>query len=222
MTCFFQDAREAPSPFLEALESLGWIDLTAIAVLLVFFVLGLFRGAIWQLGRIASLALAYVAAGAWGDALAPQLRGLFSEGAHELLPLYTAWVIIFLAVLVLVSVVTWLVQKLVDRTGLSFFDRVGGGLLGVGTGALVVLAALTAVFMFDRTLGVGGGIVEAAERSHSLTASHRVLRAAQGVLPQSWSEIPEEWRVLLRDQQAESEAAGPREATFPPPQDGRE
>ena len=51
---------ESSNPEPGLLATLGWVDLTALAILLVFFVLGLFRGFVWQAGRIATLLVAYL------------------------------------------------------------------------------------------------------------------------------------------------------------------
>lgn len=205
------DGAEATSSLVAGLESLSWIDLTALAVLIVFFVLGLFRGLVWQIGRIASLLFAYVAAGIWGAPAAGVIRGWFSASVDERLPLYVASFLVFLGVLILVSLLTWLLQKLVQTTGLRFYDRLGGGMLGLATGALVFLAFLTSAFMAERVAGIGGGIVEAAERSKSLEVGHGVLRAASDVLPDPWRRVPDEWRLLLHDPEA------PPPLPLPPP-----
>ena len=189
-------AEEAAAGGLVAgISDLSWVDLTAIAIVIVFFVLGLFRGFVWQVSRILTLVLAYLAAVLWGHDVADQIRGWFGEGADEALPFYVACFLIFLGVLVVVSVIAYFVQKLVQKTGLSFYNRVGGGVLGLATGALVVMALLTAVFMF---FGTQSGIVEAADRSRSAELSRDALGAASDVLPSDWKPVPREWRRILQ------------------------
>jgi len=163
------------------LATLGWIDLTAIAVLLVFFVLGLFRGFVWQVSRIMTLVLAYVAAGMYGQNVADRIQSWFPANAHPQLPLYIAYFCVFLVVLVLVSLIAFFVEKLVNRTGLSFYNRMGGGMLGIATGACVVLAMLASIMMF---LGSGSSVVQAAQSSRSMQVSKKALQVIQNVVPE--------------------------------------
>ena len=67
-----QDAMQggASEELVHTLQSLEWVDQTTLGVLLVFFVLGLFKGLIWQVSRIGILVAAYVVSGRFGNALA--------------------------------------------------------------------------------------------------------------------------------------------------------
>jgi membrane protein required for colicin V production len=169
---------QEPEPGL--LEQLGWIDITAIAILAVFLILGLFRGFIWQLSRIVTLVLAYVCAGAWGGALAVEIRPWFASDLPPELPLYIAYFAIFLLVLIVVSVITHYLDKLVERSGMSFYNRVGGALLGIATGAAIVIAFLGTILMF---FGREGSVVQAAEKSRSLQYSRRALQGLGTLVP---------------------------------------
>lgn len=162
------------------LANLGMIDLTAIAILLVFFILGLFRGFVWQMSRIVTLILAYVAAGMYGSEVAIRIDSWFPENSPEQLPMYIAYFCVFLVVLVIVSLVAFFVEKFVNRTGLSFYNRIGGGLLGIATGACVVLAVLAAIVMF---LSTGSDVVRAAHSSRSMKVSQRTLEVFNTVVP---------------------------------------
>lgn len=173
-----------PAPaatLLDQLSALGWVDRTALAVLLVFFVLGLFKGLIWQVSRIGILVAAYVVAGRFGHDVAGMLAGgppadpaapaaAVDAGPGES-TLYLAYVLLFLAVLVVLSLVAMLVKRLADKAGLGFFDRLGGGLLGIATGACVVLALVFVVHMFFKD----SELARAAESSHSLRWSQRAI-----------------------------------------------
>ena len=165
--------------FLQQLELLGWVDRTALAVLAVFFVIGLFKGLIWQVSRMAILVAAYVLAGRYGAdvgaflARSPSVGGTAGPEPIDTpdTTLYLAYVLLFLAVLVVLSLLAILVQKLAAKAGLGFFDRLGGGVLGFATGACVVLFGLSVVYMFFR----GSELAHAAESSHSLRLSRTAL-----------------------------------------------
>ena len=163
------------------IAELGWIDLTALAILLVFFVLGLFRGFVWQLSRIVTLVVAYGAAGMYGGAIAEHMGGWFSEGTDPRLPLYIAYFCVFVAVLVVASLLALLLERLVRASGLSFYNRLGGGLLGVGTGGCVVLAMLAAIVFF---FGTNSSIAEAARSSRSMQVGRRTLELLGDAVPE--------------------------------------
>ncbi|MBX3464183.1 MAG: CvpA family protein [Planctomycetes bacterium] len=200
----FQDPAAAPTPeWLLAVRSLGWVDHTALAVILVFFVIGLFKGLIWQVSRIAILVLAYVAAGRFGAPLGAWLARTPAVGGTAPPPpdpaglapaapatpettLYLAYVLIFLVVLVAASLVAILLQRLAQKAGLGFFDRLGGGLLGVATGACVVLFGLFVVNMFFG----GSPLAQAAGSSHALRLSRRAIDLLG-------DEVPDELRTVI-------------------------
>lgn len=178
-------ALQQPATSSGLLASLSWVDLTALAVLIVFFVLGLFRGFVWQVSRMLTLAVAYVVAGVYGETIAGSLRKMVS-GINEDLSLYIAYFAVFVVVLIVVSVVAYFLEKLVDRSGMGFYNRVGGGALGVVTGAALVLALLFAVFAF---FGSESGVVEAARSSHSMRWSQKALSALGDVVPTKVREV---------------------------------
>ena len=179
---------------LQQLQTLSWVDHTALGVMLVFFVLGLFKGLIWQVSRIAILVAAYVIAGRFGNNVArllspaaapvhgPNPPGTLADGGLAGVPgaggegpgdttIYLAYVLVFVAVLVVLSLLAILLQKLAAKAGLSFFDRLGGGVFGVATGACVVLFGLSVVYMFFRD----SQLAIAAESSHSLRLTKRAV-----------------------------------------------
>ncbi len=175
------------------LQQLGWIDTTALGVLLAFFVLGLFKGFIWQVSRVGILVTAYFAAGWFGPDVAAmlsppadvpaQMPGQMpalaepAAGPGET-SLYLAYCLLFIAVLIVLSLVTLLVKKLADKAGLSFFDRLGGGVLGVATGACVVLFCVLVVHMFFPQ----SELARAARGSHSLAFSKRAIDLLGGAV----------------------------------------
>lgn len=179
LATLFQDQPAAGADVIQQLQWLGWVDRTAIAVLVVFFVIGLFKGLIWQVSRIVILVAAYGIAGRYGAAVGdllartPAVGGSAGPGPVDTpdTTLYLAYVLLFLAVLVVLSLLAMLVQKLAAKAGLGFFDRLGGGVVGVATGGCVVLFGLFVVHMFFR----GSKLAEAAEASHSLRLSRRAI-----------------------------------------------
>jgi uncharacterized membrane protein required for colicin V production len=142
---------QAAAGVVSTLQHVGWVDITALGVLSLFFVLGLFKGLFWQVSRFGILLVAYVAAarfgGRFGDVLHRWTSATPEEPPSET-SLYLAYVLIFLGVLVSLSLIALVVQKLVRKAGLTFYDRLGGGILGTATGACVVLFLLLVMNMF--------------------------------------------------------------------------
>lgn len=192
----FQDplAEAAPaSGLLQDLQHLGWVDLTALSVLLVFFVIGLFKGLIWQVSRIAILLVAYVAAGRFGATVGNWLTSEPAANGDPSAPaappettLYLAYVAIFLVVLIALSLLAMLLQRLAHKAGLGFFDRLGGGVLGIATGSCIVLFGLFVVHMFFP----GSQLAQAAESSHALRLSRRAIDMLG-------DEVPDELRTAI-------------------------
>lgn len=106
-------------------------DIIMVAVLGIATFFGFIKGFAWQLASLASLALSYIAALRFGDALAPQLN------VDPRYSKYVAMLIIYCGV----SLVVWLafraISGTIDRIKLREFDRQMGGLFGLFKGALI-------------------------------------------------------------------------------------
>lgn len=196
---------------LQQLQTLTWVDHTALGVLLVFFVIGLFKGLIWQVSRIAILVASYVVAGRFGGDVANLIAGSPAGTAIEggvttpETTVYLAYVLLFLGVLIVLSLLAMLLQKLAAKAGLGFFDRIGGGVLGVATGACVVLFGLFVVQMFFR----GSQLALASEQSAS-------LRLSRGAIDLLGDKVPDDLRVLLQLPPLHPAAAPAKTSALPP------
>jgi len=172
--------------FVDAVQHLGWVDITALSVLLVFFLLGLFKGIFWQVSRVVILAAAYGVAAQVGHPLGDVLLRWTHAGPEpatedqQLTAFYIGCVLVFVGVLIVLSLLSLLVQSLVKRAGLGFYDRLFGGIAGVGSGAIVVLFLLTFVYMFFP----GSRVASAANASHSLRLSQQAVAMLGGMVPQ--------------------------------------
>lgn len=169
-----------------ALQHLGWVDATALTVLGVFFVLGLFKGIVWQASRVLILAAAYTLAVRFGPSLSETLVHWTHTGPmppsedEQLTAFYIACVLVFVGVLVGLSLLALVLMNLVKKAGLGFYDRLFGGLTGVASGAGVVLLLLTAVYMFFPQSNVAA----AARQSHSLKFSQQAVGWLGELLPE--------------------------------------
>jgi len=170
---------------IATLQHLGWVDITALAVLGVFFLLGLFKGFLWQVSRVAILVIAYGLSGRFGQALSEVLLGWTVHAPsvpsveQQETAFYVGCVLIFLATLIVLSLIALLLQKLIAKAGMSFFDRLGGGVVGVATGSAVVLFLLTVLLMFFPD----SGPAQAAESSQSLKLSRWAMQRLGSIVP---------------------------------------
>ncbi|MSR37919.1 MAG: CvpA family protein [Planctomycetes bacterium] len=170
---------------LHAISELGWIDITALTVMATFFLIGLFQGLIWQVSRIAILIIAYGLASNFAQGLSDLfVRWTINapdgpSSDHRETAYYVACVVIFLLTLIVLSLLSMFLQHLVRKSGMSFFDRLGGGVVGVATGGVLMLVFLTAVFMFMPE----SKVAHAAESSQSFQVSRWAVHRLGGLVP---------------------------------------
>ena len=166
------------------LNELSWIDFTSLGILLVFGILGLFRGFLWQASRLLSLLLGYVFASLFAEGFAAWLTVKLSI-QNERIAVYLAFFLIFVGVLVLLSLLTMVLQRFIKQLELSFYDHLGGGFLGVLTGAALMVAALGIAFWaFPKT----DLIVEARESSTGVIA-RKIVETFSDMIPPQISEL---------------------------------
>lgn len=109
-------------------------DFAVIAILLASLSFGVWRGMVYELLSLAGWPIAFLMSKFFGGSVAPMMPG------QEAVRLALAYAVIFIAVLIVWSVLAWLLSKLVKAAGLGWLDRVLGALFGVLRGMLVILA----------------------------------------------------------------------------------
>jgi uncharacterized membrane protein required for colicin V production len=222
-------------------EAIGWFDRGALLLILVFLGIGMVRGLHWQLTRTAVLLIAYLAALFLGPVAADELlaQGLTTE-ADPLLRAHLCGALAFIAALVLVGLLRWLLLRRREFEPPTPPARLVGAAVGGLSGALVVLALLTAVQLFHAWTGWGGGVVQAAERSTAHEVGGAVLETTEDLLPESRQRGASVWRRLFEGEQEQVtpldefiqgypsrdgtepyQAAPPSEPGTPPPSRGR-
>ncbi len=118
-----------------------WLDTTILALLALGALLGAVSGFLWQVARIASLALAIYAAillNEWASAL---LSEAILQGADPRLARGLAYLVVFLVVFVVLYQVIWLLDQWIQAVNLEPLDR----LLGAMVGALKMGLLLAAI-----------------------------------------------------------------------------
>jgi uncharacterized membrane protein required for colicin V production len=155
---------------------LGFIDLGALTVVALFFLLGLCKGMVWQIGRLLAVLSGYGVAARFGPDVAARVLG--GDGPMHAY-VYLAYVAVFLATFVVVALLARGVRALLQNAGLGLFDRLGGGLFGVGTGAAIVVGLLALVLMFGRRLPLHDSV----QSSRALALTRTALTALGDLVP---------------------------------------
>jgi membrane protein required for colicin V production len=198
-----QAMTEAPAVLSEA-SQLIWVDYTALAILLIFVILGLFRGFLWQASRLVSLIVSFWLSGLYASRLAEYMElelGWFQGGYS----LYVAYFAIFVACLIVLSLITMLLDRLLKDLKLKTFDYVGGGALGLLTGSAIVLALVSGTLAFASK---DSSIFKTVHASETARWSHEIVERIN-----PW--LPEKLRQLLGTQDEEGsapETTGPSES----------
>ena len=117
---------------------MGWFwlhsyDLVMLVILVGVTLLGVVRGAVWQVASLASLILSAIVAVKFGGPLAPWF-GKEEPWNHVL-----AMLILYLLTSLLIWIAFRFVSKVIDRLRLEQFDRQIGGLLGLAKAVLLCI-----------------------------------------------------------------------------------
>ena len=121
------------------LDQIIWVDAVVIAILVLSFTLGVFRGIVREVLSLSSWIISIWLAYLYGDNVAVMIvHWVESERLSGLI----GYVLVFVAVLVLLSLVGALIFKLFRAAGLSGTDRFLGGLFGCLRGVVIVTVLL--------------------------------------------------------------------------------
>lgn len=155
--------------------SVAPLDWAFLAVLAVSFVVGLWRGLVYEVLSVMSWVAAFVVA-QW---LAPDAAAVLPvQRAPEAGRYAVGFVVVFLAVVFTGGLVAWLTKKLVDSVGLRPIDRTLGAAFGLVRGAVLLLVIAIVVNM-SPARGYGWWT-----ESSGAAASLAVLKGLKPVLPE--------------------------------------
>jgi membrane protein required for colicin V production len=109
--------------------------------------LGLMRGAVKEVFSLAAWILAFIVAKAYSVALSEWLETLVANASLRLL---TAFIILFVAMLIILGLISFLLTTLLKKIGLGSLDRALGSAIGLVRGivmmlVLVILGGMTAL-----------------------------------------------------------------------------
>jgi membrane protein required for colicin V production len=116
-------------------------DYAVLTIIGLSVLLSVIRGLVREVLALLAWAVGFIAASLLASELAPLLP---SEVPDERLRLLAAFAGVFLAVLLLMSLLAMFASKLVKSAGLGIEDRALGGVFGLVRGALVVMVLVLA------------------------------------------------------------------------------
>lgn len=117
------------------MDSINYIDIGIIVLILLSAIVGFVRGFVREAFSLATWIAAIVVAFLFFEQLATQLP---FNIPNDLARLGVSFLLIFLGILILGSIVNYLFNKAIQAMGLGGADRVLGGAFGVIRGALVI------------------------------------------------------------------------------------
>jgi len=124
-----------------------WLDITILAVLTFFALVGIWRGLVSQVFSTLALVFGFAAGLLFYDVLA---EALTERGVVENEPMANviAFVLLLVAVYIFVQMIGWLISKLVGTLRLGPLDRLAGGALGAVFGAASIMLFVSALGFF--------------------------------------------------------------------------
>lgn len=102
-------------------------------------VIGLIRGFVVEVMALVVWAFAIFASLMFAPKLTDALAGAIETSSARI---FLAYALVFVGTLLVGAVVTWLLRKLVQGTGLSGTDRLLGGVFGIARGAVLVVVVV--------------------------------------------------------------------------------
>jgi membrane protein required for colicin V production len=114
-------------------------DYLVLFVLIASIVISTMRGLVKEILSLLSWIVALVVANTYSDALAAMLPNIIPGHSARLL---IAFIALFIAVKLLMVLLTLSVESLIKAGGLTIADRGLGGLFGLARGVVIVLVAI--------------------------------------------------------------------------------
>ena len=168
------------------MPALSWLDWTLLAVLLLSVAVGLVRGFVFECLSLAGWVAAWFAA-QWGaPVLAPYLPQLSTGSAGSALNQGLAFVLVFVAALIVWSLLARLIRMLIHATPLSLPDRLLGAVFGLLRGGVLLLVVATVVALTPASQSQGW---RASHGAHWLGVALASLKPLLQYLPASTAHL---------------------------------
>jgi membrane protein required for colicin V production len=110
-----------------------FFDIIVLAIIGILTIVGFYNGTVKQVFALAGVVAGYMLAMRYYLLCSKYLTAVHPGAARAI-----SFVVIFIACIVVAHIIGSLVGKLFSISGLGFFDRIGGALLGFAKGCLIV------------------------------------------------------------------------------------
>ena len=121
------------------------LDAVFIVIFVVFFIRGIWTGVVSQMAFLSALLIGFIAAGSLYEKAAPHMQDYISPPQ---LAFFATFTLLFVLVYIIVMVIGMSLKRVVKVSSLGWFDRLMGGMLGLGKAVLIstfIFIALTSV-----------------------------------------------------------------------------
>ena len=119
--------------------NLPWIDIIIIVLFTISILIGIYRGFVKETLSVASWLLAAWVAFTFGEQAAVYIKPYV---AQEPLDLLIAYVAVFLVALIAFSIVSYILSKIFESTGMTGIDRSIGSIFGFVRAVVIVVALI--------------------------------------------------------------------------------
>lgn len=131
--------------------ALNQVDIAILIITVLSSLFGLWRGLIREVLSLLSWIAALLVARVYSEYLSGLMSGMIeNEGIRYV----TAFAVLFVAVMMLGTLINFLLSKLLGASGMKFADRLLGGVFGIARGLIIVLVIMfvSSVFVSETAL----------------------------------------------------------------------
>ena len=192
---------QTASGFRGLFSGTPWIDLVGMGLVLLFFMLGLRHGLVWQVTRLIGMLVAITLARSLSPEFTPHVEAALSLPTKASQGI--VWFLVFLATLLVTALIGVVGRRALEAVHLGPMDRVGGGMAGAVTGVVLHCALLVLLTSVGTTEWASVTLRGSASASmlDSLSRKTHVLLDAQAA-----EKIMEPWGFSYDAQQAAEQA----------------
>lgn len=174
---------------------MSWLDIVLGVILGFFLIRGLARGIVREIVDISAVLATLVLASRYGELLGGEIAQAL--GWDPKLASLVGFISIALGVAIVAYAINFVWGRLGSVTPLSFFDKLGGALVGLAKASLLILAFL--VILTSLPVEDSASILSTSYLARSfMQALPLVYQAFEPIWPQSWPKVylnPEGWWI---------------------------
>jgi membrane protein required for colicin V production len=177
---------------------MNWLDAVLLFILTLSLILGFRKGLSRQIVGLVSVVAAIVV-GLWTYGLAGGWIAHYISSRRA--ANFLGFALVFIAVMLLGSLVGYVIHKFLKLTGLSFFDRVLGAGFGIVRGTLIAVALLLAIMAFSAEGKPPESVVHSRVAPYAVGAARVFAAMAPHEMREgfrrSYAEVKSKWQKTL-------------------------